>query len=110
MRVFIYAYEQTYGGLHGIHDMCVCDIDSLDEINDIGLDMALGVVDSYFHVFENEYDDEENYDDPADFCCWEAYKIKDNINLSVDELDEICNALGDELFVEKYCDKNNNLI
>lgn len=42
MKVFIYAYEQNYGGLHGIHDMCVCDIDSLDEINEIGLCMAQG--------------------------------------------------------------------
>ena len=29
MKVFIYAYEQNYGGLHGIHDMCVCDNNNL---------------------------------------------------------------------------------
>lgn len=110
MKVFIYAYEQSYGGLHGINDMCVCDIDSLDEINDIGLDMALGVIDSYSNIFESEYDDEEDYDDPTDFCCWEAYKIKDDINLSVDELDSICNELGDELFIEEYCNKYKKIL
>mgnify|MGYP006928588689 CR=1 FL=1 len=109
MRVFIYAYEQNYGGLHGIHDMRVCDIDSLDEINEIGLDMALEVIDSYSNLFESEYDDED-YEDPTNFCCWEAYKIKDDIDLSVDELDNICNKLGDELFIKRYCDKYKKIL
>lgn len=106
MKVFIYAYEQNYGGLHGIHDMCVCDVGSLDEINEIGLCMAQGVVESYSHLFENEYDDED-YDGFTDSFCWDVYKIKDDVALSIDELDDICNELGDELFIEEYCDKNN---
>lgn len=40
MKVFIYAYEQNYGGLHGICNMCVCDVDSLNEIDEIGSCMA----------------------------------------------------------------------
>lgn len=106
MKVFIYAYEQNYGGLHGIYDMCVCDIDSLNEIDEIGSDMAQQVVDSYSYLFEDECDDE---DDDSISLCWESYKIKDNIALSTNELDRICNELGYELFIKEYCD-NDNLV
>lgn len=68
--------------------------------------MAQEVVNSYSHLFESEYDDED-YDDITDYFCWEVYKIKDDVALSIDELDDICNELGDELFIEEYCDKNN---
>ena len=106
MKVFIYAYEQNYGGLHGINNMCVCDIDSLNEIDEIGLCMAQEVVDSYSYLFEDECDDED-YDSIS--LCWESYKIKDNVALSINELDKICNELGYKLFIEEYCD-NNNLV
>ena len=98
MKVFIYAYEQNYGGLHGINDMCVCDVDSLNEIDEIGLCMAQEVVDSYSYLFEDDIS-----------LCWEAYKIKDDVTLSINELDKICNEFGYKLFIEEYCD-NNNLV
>ena len=106
MKVFIYAYEDYYGGLHGINDMCVCDVDSLNEIDKRGACMAQEVVDSYSYLFEDECDDE---DDDSISLCWEAYKIKDDVTLSINELDKICNKLGNKLFIEEYCD-NNNLV
>ena len=98
MKVFIYAYEQNYGGLHGINDMCVCDVDSLNEIDEIGSCMAQEVADSYSYLFDDDVS-----------LCWEAYKIKDNVALSINELDKICNELGYKLFIEEYCD-NDNLV
>ena len=105
MKVFIYAYEQIYG----ISDMCVYDINSLDEINEIGLEMAQGVADCYSNLFESEYDDEDYDSITNSSFCWGAYKIKDDVVLSINELDKICNELGDELFIEEYCD-NDNLV
>ena len=98
MKVFIYAYEQNYSGLHGINDMCVCDVDSLNEIDEIGSCMAQEVADSYSYLFDDDIS-----------LCWESYKIKDNVALSINELDKICNKLGYKLFIEEYCD-NNNLV
>lgn len=54
MRFVIYAYESTYGGLHGIYDICVTEVNSLDEVDDIGETMAHEVIDTYSHLFAND--------------------------------------------------------
>lgn len=40
MRVFIHSFEYMYEGLHGIENYCVCDVNSLEEANEIGHEMA----------------------------------------------------------------------
>ena len=56
MRFVIYAYESTYGGLHGIYDICVTEANSLDEVDNIGETMAYEVIDTYSHLFANDED------------------------------------------------------
>ena len=36
MKVFIYAYESTYGGMHGINTLAVYDVSTLAEADEIG--------------------------------------------------------------------------
>ena len=97
MKVFIYAYENTYGGMHGINTLAVYDVDTLAEADEIGFNMAQEVIESY--DFFDEADEEllEN-------CCWDVYVIKDEFqSMPTRELDTLCCNLGCDLFTDKYC-------
>ena len=100
MRFVIYAYESTYGGLHGIYDICVTEADSLDEVDDIGETMAYEVIDSYSHLFADDEDEEHEATSPE----WEYTRILPKWdNISTEELDAEAAELGYEEFVNKYC-------
>ena len=100
MRFVIYAYESTYGGLHGIYDICVTEANSLDEVDNIGETMAYEVIDSYSHLFTNDEDEEYEATSPE----WEYTRILPKWdNISTEELDAEAAELGYEEFVSKYC-------
>lgn len=100
MRFVIYAYESTYGGLNGIYDICVTEINSLDEADDIGETMAYEVIDSYSHLFANDEDEEYEATSPE----WEYTRILPKWdNIPTAELDAEAAELGYEEFVNKYC-------
>lgn len=100
MRFVIYAYESTYGGLHGIYDICVTEVNSLDEADDIGETMAYEVIDSYSHLFTNDEDEEYEATSPE----WEYTRILPKWdNIPTAELDAEAAELGYEEFVNKYC-------
>ena len=103
MRFVIYAYESTYGGLHGIYDICVTEADSLDEVDDIGETMAYEVIDSYSHLFEPDPDDEDD-DYEVTSPEWEYTRILPKWdNIPTAKLDAEAAELGYEEFVNKYC-------
>lgn len=100
MRFVIYAYESAYGGLHGIYDICVTEINSLDEADDIGEAMAYEVIDSYSHLFADDEDEEHEITSPE----WEYARILPKWdNIPTAELDAEAAELGYEEFVNKYC-------
>ena len=100
MRFVIYAYESTYGGLHGIYDICVTEVNSLDEADDIGENMAYEVIDTYSHLFANDEDEEYEATSPE----WEYTRILPKWdNIPTAELDAEAAELGYEEFVNKYC-------
>ena len=100
MRFVIYAYESTYGGLHGIYDICVTEANSLDEVDNIGETMAYEVIDTYSHLFANDEDEEYEATSPE----WEYTRILPKWdNISTEELDAEAAELGYEEFVNKYC-------
>ena len=103
MRFVIYAYESTYSGSHGIYDICVTEINSLDEADDIGEAMAYEVIDSYSHLFEPDPDDEdEEYE--ATSPEWEYARILPKWdNIPTKTLDAEAAELGYKEFVNKYC-------
>ena len=105
MRFVIYAYESTYGGSHGIYDICVTEANSLDEVDDIGETMAYEVIDSYSHLFAN---DEEDCDEDEDYEVtspeWEYARILSKWDdIPTETLDAEAAELGYEEFVNKYC-------
>lgn len=100
MRFVIYAYESTYCGLHGIYNICVTEVDSLDEVDDIGEIMAYEVIDSYSHLFANDEDDDYEVTSPE----WEYARILPKWDdISTEALDTEAAELGYEEFVNKYC-------
>ena len=100
MRFVIYAYESTYGGLHGIYDICVTEANSLDEVDNIGETMAYEVIDTYSHFFANDEDEEYEATSPE----WEYARILPKWdNIPTVELDAEAAELGYEEFVNKYC-------
>lgn len=105
MRFVIYAYESTYGGMHGISNICVTEVDSLDDANDIGEAMAYEVIDSYSHLFTS---DEEECDEDGEYETtspeWEYARILPRWdNISTETLDAEAAELGYEEFINKYC-------
>lgn len=106
MRFVIYAYESTYGGSHGIYNICVTEVNSLDEADDIGETMAYEVIDSYSHLFANDdvydYDEDEEYETTSPE--WEYARILPKWDdIPTETLDAEAAELGYEEFVNKYC-------
>ena len=100
MRFVIYAYESTYGGSHGVYDICVTEVNSLDEADTIGETMAYEVIDSYSHLFANDEDEEYEATSPE----WEYTRILPKWdNIPTAELDAEAAELGYKEFVNKYC-------
>ena len=100
MRFVIYAYESTYGGSHGVYDICVTEVNSLDEADTIGETMAYEVIDTYSHLFANDEDEEYEATSPE----WEYTRILPKWdNIPTAELDAEAAELGYEEFVNKYC-------
>ena len=100
MRFVIYAYESTYGGSHGIYDICVTEVNSLDEADDIGEAMAYEVIDTYSHLFANDEDDDYEVTSPE----WEYARILPKWDdIPTAELDAEAAELGYKEFVNKYC-------
>ena len=94
MLVYIFAYEDSYGGLHGIYDADVVEVQDMEEANEYGYEMALGVVESY-----GCFDDNEDIEQELE---WRIYKIKEGI--SAEEARAAARLHDKEGFVAEYCE------
>ena len=103
MKVFIYAYEDSYYWLHGINTQLVCEVRDIDEAREIGLESAYEVIDMYSDYLLEE---DSSYDE-RESALYEIYKIKDSIIFSEEELDNICSRRDKDDFIEEYCDNDN---
>ena len=94
MLVYIFACEGSYGGLHGIYDADVVEVQDMEEANEYGYEMALSVVESY-----DCFDDDEDIEQELE---WRIYKIKEGI--SAEEARAAVCSHDEEGFVAKYCE------
>lgn len=102
MKLFCYVYEDEYEGLHGIETLFVDDFSSLEcAIEACRVEGEL-LVDSFFSPEEDE--DEESFRERHGIE-YNIYKIKDEVDLTTDQLDCLCCKCGEESFIEEYCDK-----
>ena len=117
MKVFIYAYDELYAGLHGMYDYIFCEADSYKEAEEVAIDLSCGVISSYSDI-------EDALEEEADACCedkgseewsaaydeavmqdtaYEIYVLKDEVkDKTQDELDELISQEGVKGFIEKY--------
>ena len=117
MRVFILATECIYGGLHGVYDFDIVDVESLKEADEIGREMSYGLVDSYGDIMEyleNEIDPdiEENSKEWEDALNdviesdleWTVYQIDESKAHGIQDW-VICATYTGELdeFVKRWC-------
>ena len=98
MLVYIFACEGSYGGLHGIYNENVVEVQDMEEANEYGYEMAQSVVESY-HCF-GFFDEEDEYIEQE--LEWHIYKIKEGI--SADEARAAIGSYNEEDFVAKYCE------
>lgn len=122
MKIFIYACENFYGGLHGIEDFCVEELETYDKklVRDIGIELSQDVIENYINVDRDyldccgpeDFDSEEDYweaynEAVGEHSEWYAYKIKDEFdNMTIKELEEIATRItGPQSFIKEYCEE-----
>ena len=102
MRLFCYVYEDEYEGLHGIETLFVDDFSSLELAVEACREEGESLVDFFFSPYEDE--DEESFRERHGIE-YNIYKIKDEVDLTTDQLDYLCYVWSRKSFIEEYCDK-----
>ena len=122
MKIFIYACENFYGGLHGIEDYHIDEFETYNEriISNIGFDLSQDVIENYINVDEDyldcngaeDFDSEDDYYEAYgeavnEHIEWYAYKIKDEFNnIPIKDLEEIvATVTGPQSFIKEYCEE-----
>ena len=93
MLVYIFAYEGSYRGLHGMYDEDIVEVQDMEEADEYGYEMAQGVAESYDYEYEDIEQELE----------WRVYKIKEGI--SADEARAALGSYNEEGFVAEYCEE-----
>lgn len=118
-RYFVYACESMYGGHHGMNSMGVYDVEDWQTKEDVYQEyvpcMSFDVMQSYHIIMEDlvdrdSFDNEDEYYEALEEAMNEnvdgyVVQIRDDVTLSTVELDNICNTIGEEEFIEEYCVK-----
>ena len=108
----IHAFDDMYGGLHGIESYSVIEAESLKEAEEYAFECSCDIIEDYvIHEFYNDaenegIEDEEELQEYIDECiqediAYEVYKVKETTE-SLEELDDKINQ-DPEDFIEKYC-------
>ena len=92
MLVYIFACEGSYGGLHGMYNEDVVEVQDIEEADEYGYEMAQDVAESY-DCFDEEVEEELE---------WRVYKIKEGI--SAEEARAALDSHDEEGFVAEYCE------
>ena len=93
MLVYIFAYEGSYHGLHGMYDEDIVEVQDMEEADEYGYEMAQGVAESYDYEYEDIEQELE----------WRIYKIKEGI--SAEEARAALGSHDEEGFVAEYCEE-----
>ena len=110
----IYAYDNTYGGLHGYESYAIVDCGDQKEAEMTGAEMSrevindFGLIDDEIEAYINseDYDEEESYDYEDELIeediTYDIYEVIDTKGLSNEDLEsEFYN--DKEEFIKNYC-------
>lgn len=120
MLYVIHAFEEKYGGYHGIEDWTIENCDNEEEAVSIARENSLEVINSYSLVYDELEDDIETFTDENmseddieelrsdiynENIAYNIWKIDSDIIKEYD-IDILEKWLNDdpEDFIEKYCD------
>lgn len=102
-RYFIYAYEEFYGGLHGIYNYCFEEC-SLAQAEEYGREMSCEVIESYSFILDEicgEDATEEEIDEAIqEDIAYEIWELRDDAP-SFEELEEM--NLDPQSYIDEYC-------
>ena len=102
-RYFIYAYDEFYGGLHGMYDGCFIEGD-YEEAEMYGYEMSRSVIESYSEIYEQllaDYETEEEQEEAlADDIAYEIYELREDAP-SFEELYDM--NLDPQSYIEEFC-------
>lgn len=102
-RYFIYAYEEFYGGLHGIYNYCF-DECTLRQAEEQGREMSYEVIESYDfllkEICEEDATDEEMNEAIQEDIAYEVWELRDDAP-SFEELEAM--NLDPSSYIEEYC-------
>lgn len=102
-RYFIYAYDEFYGGLHGIHDYCF-DECTLHQAEEQGREMSYEVIESYGYLLEEiggeDATEEEINEAIQEDIAYEIYELRDDAP-SFEELEDM--NLDPQSYIEEFC-------
>ncbi len=119
MLYVIHAFEEKYGGYHGIEDWSIENCDNEEEAISIARENSLEVINSYSLVYDELEDDIETFTDENmseddieelrsdiynEDIAYEIWKIDSDIikEYDIDTLKKWLNNDPEE-FIEKYC-------
>ena len=102
-RYFIYAYDEMYGGLHGMYDYCFYDC-TLQDAEAYGYEMSYEVIESYSDIYESLYDEDSSDEEmneaiQADIA-YEVWELRDDAPSFI-ELEAM--NLDPESYIKEYC-------
>ena len=96
MLVYNIACEDSYGGLQGMYDEDIVEVQDMEEADEYGYEMAQGVAESYGYFFDEDEDIEQELE-------WRIYKIKEGI--SAEEARAALGSYDEKGFVAEYCEE-----
>lgn len=92
-RYVVHAYENTYGGLHGMEDWFYLDTDSMKEVDEAATQASYEIMESYSCIMESleenarnacdDPDDEEEYEQMLEEEC--EYNVAYDVYILNDE-------------------------
>lgn len=102
-RYFIYAYEEFYGGLHGIYSYCFEEC-SLAQAEEYGREMSCEVIESYSFILDEicgeDFTDEEMEEAIQEDIAYEIWELRDDAP-SFEELEAM--NLDPQSYIDEYC-------
>lgn len=125
MLYVIHAMDLMYSGLHGLEDWSIHNCDCIKDVEEIGYENSLEVINSYPSIYDTLEKDIKDYmeEDPVqtwkeedidnlrdtiytEDILFDYWKIKKEIadNFSIKELEK-CLLNNPKHFIEKYCEK-----
>lgn len=122
MLVAIYAYEQIYGGLHGMCSHTVIEVENMEEAEEYAISESVDVIGSYNEIMDDIQTDAEGYVDDfydedyeealdqamaeaiEEDVAYEIYEITKETTESLEQLNKKYYQ-DPEGFIKEYCQK-----